>query len=78
MFNHQLFQESSRSKIIKVEKSLKEILLESQIIYQNIFKSLSKEYLNGIKEDYKKDFIENSKKIELKKDTLPLQLFFFL
>ena len=65
MFNHQLFQESSRSKIIKVEKSLKEILLESQIIYQNIFKALSKEYLNGIKEDYKKDFIENSKKIWL-------------
>ena len=58
-------RKSSRSKIIKVEKSLKEILLESQIIYQNIFKSLSKEYLNGIKEDYKKDFIENSKKIWL-------------
>ena len=58
-------RKSSRSKIIKVEKSLKEILLESQIIYQNIFKALSKEYLNGIKEDFKKDFIENSKKIWL-------------
>ena len=58
-------RKSSRSKIIKVEKSLKEILLESQIIYQNIFKALSKEYLNGIKEDFKKEFIENSKKIWL-------------
>ena len=60
MFNHQLFQESSRSKIIKVEKSLKEILLGCQIIYQNIFNSLI--YLNGLKEVFKKDFIENSKK----------------
>jgi hypothetical protein len=60
MFNHQLFQESSRSKIIKVEKSLKEILLGYQIIIQNIFNTLI--YLNGLKEDFKKDFIENSKK----------------
>ena len=60
MFNHQLFQESSRSKIIKVEKSLKEILLGCQIIQQNIFNALI--YLNGLKEDFKKDFIENSKK----------------
>ena len=37
-------------------------MLGCQIIYQNIFNALSKWYLNDLKEDFKKDFIENSKK----------------
>ena len=58
-------RKSSRNKIIKVEKSLNEILLDSQNTYQNIFICLSKEYLKNISDDIKKEFIDNSKKIWL-------------
>lgn len=54
-------RKSSRSKNIKIEKSLNEILLDGQRNFQNIFNCIGTEYGNKLNEEEKKELIETTK-----------------
>ena len=54
-------RKSSRSKNIKVEKSVNEILLDGQRNFQNIFNALAAEYREKLNQEEKKELIETTK-----------------
>ena len=54
-------RKSSRSKNIKVEKSVNEILLDGQRNFQNIFNALAAEYEEKLNQEEKKELIETTK-----------------
>ena len=54
-------RKSSRSKNIKIEKSLNEILLDGQRNFQNIFNTLGAEFGGKLSQEEKKELIETTK-----------------